>query len=345
MKKIILILIAITCFAESQTYTSIFKLPQWQVGDTLKVRTKNDSAQSNIGLNYAFYRLEALLSNQLNDSGLTTYIKGYSRANLIIDADYNGATPRAVVINDSLFGLWNAKFSKNVLVTQNLSVGGYITTDSIILGSGVINADEINMNGDLVVGGSIYGDTLELGGAGVNGILKIFDSDVTGYYSKFIYNGGANHILTLPVETGTIATVSSSDSLQTPTIHTVLYNSAQIAGLTLNDTSANYSEWTTNSTSDRKIVRLKYVHKAGIKNVVARYYAKVTANSWQTTITVGSLSDNDTGSSSTYGANEVTTLDVSGLTANTMYDLYFSYKVITSGTVSVKELIITAESI
>lgn len=215
MKRILLLTIFICSISFSQvtSLSSTYKLARWNAGNKLNAGTIGDTAQSNASLNYNFDRIDAIVGRYIKGDGRFSGIGGYGSGNLDINAGTSSATPVRIVLSDSLYGYWNFQTEGSIFAQQNLTVGGYITTDSILLGTGVINANEINMSGNLSVEGSIYGDTVELGGAGVKGSLKIFDNDVIGFSSQLVYGGdGSNHVLTLPAVTGTLATIDGNQN-------------------------------------------------------------------------------------------------------------------------------------
>lgn len=345
MKKIILLLfVSMFAYGQTQTRTGNLQLPQWGAGDTLKSGTKNDPSIHNFSLNNGFARVDSVLSaSGMDSSGRFSRLYGKAGLNFIIDAGYGEATPRSIIFNDSIVGLYNQQIYGNSLIRGNVTVGGYITTDSLLLGTGVIQAGDLYPSGNVIAGGYLDADSVYVGGGGVAG--KLFVAGIGAFASPATikYDGSTSVALTIPEVTGTIATVSNSDSLQSPTVHAVLYNSAITSALSLNDTSANFSEWTRNSTSYGTIIRLKYLHKAGIKNVVTRLTAKTTANDWFAQTKIGSLNNATSGTDLNW-ENSFTTISVAGLTANELYDLTFQIKVNISGTVSFKEIIITAES-
>ena len=179
-----------------------------------------------------------------------------------------------------------------------------------------------------------------------DGSLRIFNSS-NGYYVDVTApnTASSNKTLTLPNVSGTVATVSNSDSLQSATIFQVLYNSPQVAGAVLDDTSAAFTEWTTDVASLKPIVRLKYVHRAGVKYIKARFYAKTSGDGWEANVVCGSLTGTSaSGVNASYGSSSTATLDVSGLTANTLYNLTFNIRMTSAPTAYFKELIITSES-
>lgn len=339
MKKILLVLFLFS-FGYSQTRTNVWSLPQWGTGDTLKAGAKNTTALSNYSLNNAFARIDSIGGVQIDSSGLFRSVYGRGTGNLTIDAGRASATPVRIVANDSLYLYYNLFSEAGALFQGNVVAGGYLTSDSVIVtaGTGLIlrptsGATKISFpvgtiasrfwqiakqaGGDSLVFVSNTGNILTLGP----------DGDVTAYKSF-------------------IAPLVTADSIQSTTVHAVLFNSEKIASSTLNDTSALFTEWSTTSGNNVPIVRMKYLHKAGIKYVTARYYAYSSAgDGWETQMSIGSLTQADSDVNSSYGSTvQVNQLTVSGLTAGTLYDLQFKVSINTTGTSYFKELIITAES-
>lgn len=319
MKTIFLLLLVTVSlsFAQVSGRTTTFKLPYWNPGNKLSAGTPNDSSQSNDGLNNAFYRLEMILSRQLDGSGWYKSIYGDSTANLSIGLAGSQHNKR-VLFRDSVYGYYNWQTEGNLLVQGNITIGGYTTLDSIYGGLTVRGGSiDLRYDGDPATA-SMYMNSLT-DSTTINGYTYIHDLDAGGF---------------------------SSDSAQSTTIHAVLFASEKIAGTALNDTSALFTEWSTTSGSNVPIVRMKYLHKAGIKYVTARYYAYTGAgDGWETQMSIGSLTQSDSDTNGSYGSTvQVNQLSVSGLTAGTLYDLQFKVSINTTGTSYFKELIITAES-
>jgi hypothetical protein len=330
MMKTIFLLLLVTVslsFAQVSGRTTTFKLPYWNPGNKLSAGTPNDSSQSNDGLNNAFYRLEMILSRQLDGSGWYKSIYGDSTANLSIGLAGSQHNKR-VLFRDSVYGYYNWQTEGNLLVQGNVNVGGYISTDSIV--SEALNVSQF----------------LYIGSAGTSGEIYMYGAD-DSYYAHLVRGlYTADRDFTLPNRSGIVALQTGNDSLQAPTIHAVLFASEKIAGTALNDTSALFTEWSTTSGSNVPIVRMKYLHKAGITYVTARYYAYSSAgDGWETQMSIGSLTQGDSDTNGSYGSTvQVNQLNVSGLTAGTLYDLQFKVSINTTGTSYFKELIITAES-
>ncbi len=367
MKNILLVLFLFS-FAFSQTRTSSWALPQWGTGDTLRAGAKNTTPLSNYSLNNAFARIDAIGSVQMDSSGLFRSLYGRGSGNLTIDAGSEGATPVRIILNDSLYGTTNWQTTANLLVAGNATIGGYVTMDSIVTSENIWISDSLSVGGNLtvydnlVVSDSIYsgddivgvrlisnGGLIEGGQAEASdGTLRNYNGS-TAYYTDITSPNTAtsNKTLYTPNRDGTIALMTANDSLQAPTVHAVLFNSERIAGTTLNDTSALFAEWSTTSGSNVPIVRMKYLHKAGITYVTARYYAYTGGggDGWETQLGIGSITQADSDVNGSYGSTvQVNQLNVSGLAAGTLYDLQFKVSINTSGTSYFKELIITAES-
>lgn len=346
MKKLILFLLLIS-FGYGQTRTSVMQLPQWSAGDTLRAGTKNERDLSNFGLNNGFARLDYILGQaSLDSAGRFSVIKGEGTGELIIDAGNVGADASTVNIADSLFVNYNATFSRDVLVENNLHVGGYISTDSTISEKVLTNYISGSTSDTThFTGYTLFDYAPQLGVPNDNGGAIWFADGSSSYKFGLATYVGLTGTRTglLPNRSGIFALQTGNDSIQAPTVHAVLFNSPMVSGVSLNDSAGNFQEWSTNATAGRTIVRLKYVHKAGIKNVVLRGQFKTSPNDWAMTVYVGSISNGETGSSGTYESG-VVTLDVSGLTPNTTYDLTAKLACVISGTAYAKELIITAES-
>ena len=365
MKRIIFfILFSSLAFAQVSSRTTIFKLPQWTAGNKLSAGTASDSSVSNDGLNNGFYRLETILGRQVNGSGLFTSLYGTNSANLTLRA--GSSHNYRLVFDDSTYSNYNSTFAQNVWVQGNATVGGYITTDSVIISGGGLflngtigvsdNAhfydttqfdEQVDMLSRVNVGYDLrIGQSFSTGG--IQGKLYFYRGSNDYYVALKSASQSADREITIPARSSntTLATQTENDSVQAPTVYTVLFNSEKVASSTLNDTSALFTEWTSNSNDEYPIVRLKYVHRAGIKYVVARYYAYIgTGDNWEANIKCGSLTSTTTsGSNSSYGSMSTTTLDVSGLTANAIYDLKFNIGTNTLGTSHFKELVLTAES-
>ncbi len=358
MKNILLVLFLFS-FAFSQTRTSSWALPQWGTGDTLRAGAKNTTPLSNYSLNNAFARIDAIGSVQMDSSGLFRSLYGRGTGNLTIDAGSEGATPVRIVLNDSLYGTTNWQTTANLLVGGNATIGGYITVDSIQTTGDIWIPNGLTVGGDvrgLGYGAFAYtvGDSLL-----VSGTPSVYDGKInmySGLSNRYIQlrvppiiTAPTEKILYIPNATteSYLATQTDNDSLQAPTVHAVLFASEKIAGVALNDTSALFTEWSTTSGSNVPIVRMKYLHKAGITYVTARYYAYTGGggDGWETQMAIGSLTQADSDVNGSYGSTvQVNQLNVSGLTAGTLYDLQFKVSINTSGTSYFKELIITAES-
>jgi hypothetical protein len=145
MKKIILLIfVSMFAYGQTQTRTSNLQLPQWGTGDTLKAGTKNDPSISNFSLNNGFARVDSVLSaSGIDSSGRFSRLYGKQGLNFVIDAGYGEATPRSIVLNDSIIGLYNQQIYGNSLIRGNMYVGGYITTDSIV--GGQLTLDSISI--------------------------------------------------------------------------------------------------------------------------------------------------------------------------------------------------------
>jgi hypothetical protein len=124
-KFLFLFFLPVLVFGQSTTRTTIFGLPQWGSGDTLKSGAKNDSTVANYSLNNGFYRLDAILGLAHNGSGYHTVVRSPASTNLIIDA-------------------------------------GDGTQNTITIGE---DADSVTVPGDLVGGGLVQGGTGHMGGA------------------------------------------------------------------------------------------------------------------------------------------------------------------------------------
>lgn len=363
MKRIILFLfLSSFAFAQVTSRTSLFKLPQWTAGNKLSAGTASDSSQSNDGLNNGFYRLETILGRQVNGSGLFTSLYGTNTANLDIKA--GSSHSYRITLNDSLYGYYNATFERNLWVQGNAYIGGFISVDSLqtigdiwipnnlSVGNVITSYDSvicwnnitsvsINSTGGLFIGGE----------AGLSdGTFRMY-SGSSSYHTDLSAPNSAtsNKTITLPNQSGVVALQTGNDSLQAPTVTAVLFNSEKVATSTVNDTSALFTDWSTNTTTLKPIVRLKYVHKAGIKYLVARYYAYVTGATagkrWYANLVAGSLTSATSSATNTsYSTMVTTTLDVSGLTSGTLYDVKFNIGLELDGTSHYKELTITAES-
>jgi len=360
MKKILLFLVFVTVsYSQVYTRTSSWALPQWGTGDTLKAGAKNTTPLSNYSLNNAFARIDAIGSVQIDSSGLFRSLYGRGSGNLTIDAGSEGASAVRVVLNDSLYGTTNWQTTANLLVGGNVTVGGYATMDSIVTSADIWIGNDLNIGGN--VRGLGYGAFSYVAGDSmlIAGTPSIYDGKINVYSSlsnRYIQlkapptiTAPTEKILYIPnATTGSyLATRTENDSLQAPTVHAVLFNSQQVANSTLNDTSALFTEWTTTSNNNVPIVRLKYLHKAGIKYVTARYYAYTGGggDGWETQLGIGSITQADSDVNGSYGSTvQVNQLNVSGLTAGTLYDLQFKVSINTTGTSYFKELIITAES-
>lgn len=355
MKKILLVLFVFS-FAFSQTRTSVWSLPQWGTGDTLKAGAKNTTSLSNYSLNNAFARIDSIGGVQIDSSGLFRSVRGRGTGNLTIDAGVATATPQRIVANDSLYLYYNLFSESDALFQGNMTVGGYVTTDSIQTSGKLFLSDTLTvnyiqlLNGMSNTNGSISTRGFFSTGFASNddGYVRFYNGTNSNYALLYASNiASSNKTLQLPNVSGTLATVSNSDSIQTTTVHAVLFNSEKIASATLNDTSALFTEWSTTSGGLVPIVRMKYLHKAGIKYVTARYYAYTGGggDGWETQMSVGSLTQGDSDTNGSYGTTvQVNQLSVSGLTAGALYDLQFKVSINTSGTSYFKELIITAES-
>lgn len=358
MKRIILFLLfSSIAFAQVSSRTTTFKLPQWTAGNKLSAGTASDSSQSNNGLNNGFYRLDVLLGRQVDGSGLFKTLYGSTGQNLDIKAD--ASHNYRITLNDSLYGYYNWQTAGNLLVQGNTTVGGYITADSLLgniyadtISTRTIYAsDNIRSGNDLsITDDATIGNELTLGSDIQDGKINFYN--ITSGSSQHLtlsagYIFGGNKSVEFENRSGIVALQTGNDSLQAPTVHAVLFNSEKVAGTTLNDTSALFSDWSSNTSTEYPIVRLKYLHKAGITSIVARYYAYIGGggDNWEANLKVGSLTSSTTsGSNTSYGSMSTTTLTVSGLTANTLYTLTFNIGNNTLGTAHFKELVITAES-
>lgn len=360
MKKILLVLMVLS-FATAQTRTNVWQLPQWGTGDTLRAGTKNSTPLSNFSLNNAFARIDSIGGVQIDSTGMFRSVYGRGTGNLTIDAGRSSATPVRIILNDSLYGTTNWQTTANLLVGGNATIGGYITVDSIVTSANVSFSDtvsfldKVNMYGNLSVGGDLtvnddatIGNELTLGSDAQDGKINLYNivsgaSEHLTLSASYIFGGSKS--VSFENRSGIVALQTGNDSLQAPTVHAVLFASEKIAGNALNDTSALFTEWTTTSNDNVPIVRMKYLHKAGIKYVTARYYSYSDGDGWETQMAIGSLTQSDSGVNGSYGSTvQVNQLSVSGLTAGTLYDLQFKVSINTTGTSYFKELIITAES-
>lgn len=357
MEKILLIVLCFQVVSAqfSGSKTTTMKLAQIPAGNYFVSGTQNDTTQANASFNYNMSRIDALWSRQHNGTGWFTSLYGDSTANLNIGLAGLQHNKR-VVFRDSTYMYYNLFSEGSALFAGNLTIGGYITTDSIQTAGKLYLSDTLTVNYIQLLNGM----------SNTNGSISTRGFFSTGFassddgYVRF-YNGtnsnfallqastiaSSNKTLELPNENGTLATTTTSDSIQTPTIHAVLFNSEKVASSTLNDTSALFTDWSSTSTTEYPIVRIKYLHKTGITNIVARYYAYIGGggDNWEAVVTTGSLTSATTsGSNTSYGSMSTTTLTVSGLTANTLYDLQFKIGTNTLGTSHFKELVITAES-
>lgn len=358
MKKLIvlLLILASVSFSQVTSLTSSFKLARWTAGNRLYAGTIGDTAQANASLNYNFDRIEAVIGRYIKEDGRFSGIGGYGSGNLDINAGTSAASAVRITLSDSLYGYYNWTTEGNLWVQGNATIGGYLTTDSIIITGGNLWLDgNITQNGNLESYGwgsfgTVYADSsMEVGQASVfDGYIDFYSGLVSRRIRLKVPTTIASSSKTvyLPDDNGTLATTTASDSIQTPTIYTVLYNSPVIADSTTNDTSDAFVEWKSTSGDNVPIVRLKYLHRSGMKYVSARYYAYVAAgDGWTTSLIVGSLSGTDTDGNASYGSTiQEIKVDVSGLTTNTLYDLKFNIGIDTIGKTYVKELVITAES-
>jgi len=373
MKKIILLSLAMFCIAYSQTTTSNLDLPQWNVGDTLKVRTKNDTTRANLGLNSAFSRLDAIVGRYIKRDGKFSGIGGYGSGNLDINAGTASATPVRVTISDSLLVSYNATFEKSMLITQNLFVGGYITADSIITSGGdftVYNGLSVLGNSGITAYGSsginaVYDITslrsLKSGVAGgLSGSLHLESSGSSGEpsgmtlttvgtdYNDTLYlphKTGANRIDTLITANGNqnISDIGYvvADSIFSTNVFSVLYSDTKIAGSSAGDTSANFTTFINTTNGNETKVRLTYLHRSGVKYIKATYQIKgavtATVGSMLKIFTIAGvqvLTNSETSNANATFATDTNTLDVSGLTNGTLYQLRF----VTYGTTPVDDI-------
>lgn len=345
MKKLLLLLLVIS-FSYGQTRTATFRLPQWSTGDTLKAGTANDSSLSNFALNNGFSRLDLILGKRIDSSGNFKSIGSTGTGNFSINVGLGSATPVQVVFSDSIYSYYNIYTEGSLLTEGNIYAGGYVTSDSVI----VTGATGLIMNapsGSARMLFQVASANKFLLGTGSGGSLLTITPYGQGNGSVVSATnlGGLEVGGTITADT-LIGAIVAKDSIQSTTIHTVLFNSEKIASATLNDTSANFTEWSVDDAVERPIVRLKYLHKAGIQNVVARYYAKnADADDYFARLSVGSVSTTTQAANASYTL-KTTTVSVAGLTANTLYDLTFKIKDVTGGGASsyFKELVITAES-
>lgn len=359
MKNLIfLVLIAVTVSFSQVTSNNSMGLSRWGAWNKLNSGTIGDTASSNNSLNRNFDLISALWMRQHNKKGWFTSLYGDSTANLIIGLAGSQHNKR-VVFNDSVYMYYNLFSEGNAVFGGNVTIGGYLTVDSIQ------TSGDIWIPNDLTVGGNVrgngYGSFSYVSGDSmlVAGTPSIYDGKInmySGLSNRYIQlkspptiTAPTEKILYIPnATTGSyLATRTENDSLQAPTVHAVLFNSEKVATATLNDTSALFTDWQANTTTEYPIVRLKYLHKAGITSIKARYYAYIAGggDNWEANIKAGSLtSATSSGSNSSYGSMTTTSLTVSGLTANTLYDLTFNIGINTLGTSHFKELVITAES-
>jgi hypothetical protein len=357
MKKLLFIFLFCSIAYSQTTRTPNLYLPQWNAGDILRAGTTNDTSQANTGINNLSSRIDAILGYQMNKFGLFKSIRGYDTLDLTIDAGYLKGTPVRVNILDSVKISYNLYGQGNALFDGNLNVGGYIRADSLVgnIVADTIGVRAIDISENLVTRKlAVYSDAsiengLNLGSDINDGKINLTNivsrGEILTLSASYIF-GGIKSVV-FENRSGVVALQTGNDSLQAPTVHAVLFNSEKIASSTLNDTSGNFTEWTSNSTTKHPIVRLKYLHKAGITNIVARYYAYISGggDAWEANIKVGSLTSSITTDSNTsYDSVYTTTLNVSGLTADTLYTLTFNIGTNTMGVSHFKELIITAES-
>ncbi len=213
-------------------------------------------------------------------------------------------------------------------------------------------------NGFNAAGYMVTADSLTLGNdGGVQSYLNMKNNTFGPLqtWNTWIHSTStADRNLYFPDNSGTLAltNVSNSgnilsDSTQSATVNMVLYDSPMIAGTGITDESADYTEYLTTGSTQRVKVRLNYIHKAGIKNIKVYCQAKEGTSSSDISninIVVGALSNATTLSNTAY-AEKTATVNVSGLTANTPYQVTLtSYTAVAADTVWIKKITILAES-
>lgn len=323
MKKIILLLLTISgiAFAQVTSRTSIFSLPQWTAGNKLYAGTIGDSATTNDGINSLGIRVDAILGRQINGSGLFNSIYGAGAGNLSIDAGYEDTVVVArILLLDSLYGYYNWTTEGDISADGNLTIGGYISADSLL---GQVSVDTLMTNNIM---SRTRGETINVhsyGAADANNSfvfkynnaetfrLRYQTSGLFSYYGfydsidGFSFYNTVNSTVpawTIP-DNGTLSVTGKitvdtligeivmdgiyPDSVSSPTVSYKLWEQPITSAGASNSDTSNFTStiWQQDTTRNsdltyKRKAKFLYVHKSGITNLKAYYQAEQDGGSF-----------------------------------------------------------------
>jgi hypothetical protein len=325
MKKLLwLLLIPALSFGQSTTRSTMFKLPLWGTGDTLKAGSKTDSSQSSFSLNNGFLRLDYFMGLEHNGAGYHTAVTSPANTNLIINAGVGTQNKVSIAGSDTL-SVGGLSYLANTEVTGTLKVSGTTTG-----------------------GYGIYQDSVLVGApTALAGVIRLSNGTETQYGR--ITLGALNQVnttYTLPDTAGTFAMLVGNDSVQAPNIHSYIFTEDLVADTTLAGTASAYTEWKAYAATAKVKIRTSYVHRNGVKQVKAYFVIRMGVGGSEAvaSLAVGAGSSSAASSSVTYASSSIT-VPVATFTSGTIYALTFSING-TEATDScfVKQLSIIAES-